>query len=136
MRSWRRTQPQGPSTASRLSATAPRILISVRKKKVVKGVMINHICEEGQILAPQPWKRYQNTPVTWNGPSSRRTQPVSGACGGLSGPGGLGGPDAPSGCTAAPGRDRPPRGAAATETVLIAPSVAPPAAPPAAPWHA
>src|ERR1700687_2738705 len=129
MRSWRRGQPQGPSTASRLFPTALRILIRVRKKKVVNAVTTIHICEEGQILAPQPWKRYQNTPVTWNGPSSRRTQPpVSGACGGFSGATG------PAGAGGAGGRRaRLPRAALALDASLIGSSAAPPRRPPRPP---
>src|SRR5580693_7697424 len=90
MRAWRRQKPQGPSTGTRLAATALRMLKSVRKKKVVKKEMIIQWHEAGHQRAPQAWKRYQKTPVTWNGPSRRRSRPVSGACGGRTPAAGLG----------------------------------------------
>ena len=85
MRPWRRSQPQGPSTGTRFAATAARMRRRATKKKVVKIVMLTGIVHRGRTETPNWWRRYQTTPVTWNGPSRRRTQPPSGACGGRSG---------------------------------------------------
>src|SRR5262245_51339262 len=84
MRSWRSSQPQGPSTASRLAATAARMRRSTSQKKVVKRATMTLTPHDGRTPTPQRWKRNQKTPVTWKGPRTRRAHPASGACGGVS----------------------------------------------------
>src|SRR3984893_17448970 len=111
MRAWRRQKPQGPSTGTRWAATARRMLNRVKKKKVVKNEMIIQWHEAGQRRAPQAWKRYQKTPVTWNGPSRRRTRPGAGECGEAAGAA-FGGADAAA-AVAAPAEGGAARGAVA-----------------------
>ena len=62
---------------------AARIFRRQMKKNVVKIAAGIHSNDDGTARTTKRWKRYQKTPVTWNGPRIRRDHPRSGAWGGL-----------------------------------------------------